>query len=207
MLDHILVGSNHLERGIAYLEQRIGVRAKFGGVHPGAGTQNALLSLGPNRYLEIIAPDPHQPAGLDSRDLKSLNAEPSVVGWAAHHPDIDALASRLTQQGFALQGPMPGSRKRPDGRVLTWKVLRLKSDPTDLLPFFIEWSSDSIHPSVDSPQGCRLLRFEASATHEDAQLLAGQIQALGLDLPLGEGDRSLLIAAIEGPRGQLQLTS
>src|SRR5207302_8927794 len=133
-----------------------------------AGTQNALLSLGENRYLEIIAPDPQQDASLDSRDLGTLTEDPAIVGWAAHRPDIDAFAAHLAQQGFALDGPMPGSRKRPDGRVLMWKVVRLKHDATQRLPFFIEWSQDSIHPSVDSPQGCRLISFEAVAPDKES---------------------------------------
>jgi len=95
LLDHILLGCDDLDRGIAYVEELTGVRAKFGGVHPGAGTQNALLSLGESRYLEIIAPDPKQPASLDSRDLKGLTEDPAIVGWAAHRSDIDGFAAHL----------------------------------------------------------------------------------------------------------------
>ena len=207
LLDHILLGCNDLERGIAFVYQHTGVRAAFGGVHPGAGTQNALLSLGESRYLEIIAPDPKQPSSVDSRNLKALTDDPVLVGWAVHRADIDAFAVRLKKQGFVIEGPMPGSRKRPDGRVLTWKVMRLKDDPTQLLPFFIEWSADSIHPSVDSPQGCRLMRFEAFAPDADARAISGQVKALDLDLPLAEGRNSLLVATIAGPKGQLEVTS
>src|SRR5437660_10826356 len=80
MLDHILLGCNDLERGIAFVEQHTGVRAAFGGVHPGRGTQIALLSLGTRRYLEIIAPDPQQTDSSSERnaELKKL-AEPRLV--------------------------------------------------------------------------------------------------------------------------------
>ncbi len=39
LLDHILLGSQDLQAGIDFVESRTGVRATFGGVHPGRGTQ------------------------------------------------------------------------------------------------------------------------------------------------------------------------
>jgi hypothetical protein len=65
----------------------------------------------------------------------------------------------------------------------------------------------TIHPSVDSPQGCRLMRFEAFAPDADARAISGQVKALDLDLPLAEGRNSLLVATIAGPKGQLEVTS
>src|SRR2546429_7923807 len=153
LLDHILLGCSDLERGIAFVEEHSSFRAAFGGVHPGRGTQNALLSLGTRRYLEIIAPDPHQNIS-DERAIKLKKlTEPRLVGWAAHPGDIQVLAADLAKSGVAAEGPTPGSRKRPNGSVLHWKTLNLKDDANGLLPFFIEWSADSLHPSAEAPSG------------------------------------------------------
>jgi Glyoxalase-like domain len=205
MLDHILLGCNDLQRGIDFVEQHTGVRAAFGGVHPGRGTQNALLSLGTRRYLEIIAPDPQQNAASELANMLKKLTEPRLVGWAAHPGDIQVLAADLAKAGIAAEGPTPGSRKRPDGSVLHWKTLNLKDDGKGLLPFFIEWNADSSHPSEDAPSGCQLLRFELLTP--DPAALAQTTGKLMLVAPIAKGSSPQLHAVISGPNGQLDITS
>jgi Glyoxalase-like domain len=204
MLDHILLGSKDLDAGIELVAERTGVRAAFGGVHPGRGTRNALLNLGPLCYLEIIAPDPQQAAAPDLFRLQSL-AAPRLIGWAVHPPNIAEQARRLSEAGIAYDGPSAGSRNRPDGRVLHWTTLRLRDDRQGLLPFFIEWGAGSVHPSADAPKGCRLLHFEAATTQPDE--LARTFTQLGIEIRVVTGDRPQLRAAIVGPHGELSLTS
>jgi Glyoxalase-like domain len=206
MLDHILLGCNDLQRGIDFVEQRTGVRAAFGGVHPGRGSQNALLSLGIRRYLEIIAPDPQQTASQSElpAKLKKLS-EPRLVGWAAHPGDLQVLAADLAKAGIAAEGPTPGSRKRPDSSLLHWKTLNLKDDANGLLPFFIEWSPDSAHPATDAPSGCQLLRFELLTP--DPAALAKITARIMLAAPAAKGSSPQLHAVISGPNGQLDITS
>jgi len=96
MLDHLLLGCNDLNRAVSFVEEHTSVRAATGGVHPGRGTRNALLSLGERRYLEIISIDPAQEKVADFamplvNMLKSLTT-PRLVGWAAHPADIEAMA-------------------------------------------------------------------------------------------------------------------
>ena len=199
MLDHILLGCGDLDEGIAFVKQHTGITAAFGGVHPGRGTRNALLSLGEKHYLEIIAPDPAQAGSPDRYGLKELTA-PRLAGWAAHPGDLNAFAARLRNANLAFDGPTPGSRKRPDGRLLQWKTLNLHDDQAGLLPFFIEWSADTVHPSADAPSGCKLLRFELSTPGSTE--LERICALLDLDVPVSHGEKPQLLARIAGPDGR-----
>jgi hypothetical protein len=205
MLDHLLLGCSDLDQGIAFVERHTGVRPAIGGVHPGRGTRNALLSLGPQRYFEVIAPDPKQSEvtwvgalGV----LKELSA-PQLVGWIVHTPNIDAVAARLRRNGVAFHGPIPGSRTRPDGRLLHWQTLHLDNDRNGLLPFFIEWGADSMHPSVDAPAGCRLESF--AVVGPDSAALSAEFQKLGVDVQVEQDNTAHLRVRIVGPVGELRL--
>jgi Glyoxalase-like domain len=209
MLDHILLGINDLDRGVAFVEEHTGVRAAIGGVHPGRGTRNALLSLGERRYLEIVAPDPAQGKVPDFAEtlLNMLKAAttPTLVGWSAHLDDIEAFAQKLKYQKINFDGPRLGSRQRPDGRVLKWKSLSLEDDHNGVLPFFIEWDHNSPHPSTDAPAGCQLERFVLA--DPDPPLLGKLCAQLSLGAPIEKGSASRLIARISGPKGALELSS
>jgi hypothetical protein len=204
LLDHILLGCSDLDRGIQLVEENTGVRAAVGGVHPGRGTRNALLSLGERRYLEIIAPDPKQSEIVHYPQLRSMT-DPRLIGWAVHPPDIAAVAKHLRENKIAFTGPDDGSRKRPDGRVLTWRTVNLADDRHGLLPFFIEWSAETVHPSADAAKGCTLDYFEVMSA--DPEELASTFKRIGLDVPVERSDKARLRALITGPKGDLGLTT
>ena len=204
LLDHVILGCNDLDRGIELVQEKTGVRPAIGGVHPGRGTRNALLSLGERRYLEIIAPDSSQGSILHFPQILGMK-EPRLIGWAVHPPDIAAIAKQLRENKVEFTGPDDGSRKRPDGRVLTWKTINLADDRHGLLPFFIEWGADSVHPSKDAPAGCRLEYFEIMSADPDELSMA--LKRIGLDLPVQRSDKARLHALISGPKGDLALST
>ena len=89
----------------------------------GQGTKNALLSLGPRQYLEIIAPDPDQPDadGALVTSLRRLDS-PAVTGWAAALTGIDRLATRLRSNGYNVPKVLLTERPQQDGKLgkLRW---------------------------------------------------------------------------------------
>lgn len=203
-LDHLVLGSSDLDQGIAWLEARSGVRPAPGGVHPGRGTRNALLALGPHCYLEILAPDPGQSTLTWYTQLPTLR-EPRLVAWAVHTNDLTAMAKKCSAAGYAIVGPGDYSRSRPDGRILRWKLFHLKDNRGGVLPFFIEWASDSLHPASDAPAGCGLrgLQLESPAPDDLSKLC----QSLEVEVPVVVGRHERLRAAITSPRGPVELTS
>jgi glyoxalase-like protein len=209
LLDHVILGCNGLEGGIRFVEERTGVRAAPSGVHPDRGTSNALLSLGDRHYLEIMAPDPHAKdiQAWATRQLEALKGltNPRLMGWAVHPNDIDNLAKKFRESGLQILGPWPGSRTRPDGRVVSWKSFSLADDRHGLLPFFIEWGKDSVHPSSDAPTGCHLERFAVADPNTDE--LSKALRRIEVAAPVEQSQTTQLHLRVVGPKGALEITS
>ena len=56
-IDHIVYAVPDLSAACDELEELLGVRPIFGGYHDSQGTKNALLNLGNQCYLELLAVD------------------------------------------------------------------------------------------------------------------------------------------------------
>ena len=203
-LDHLLIGAPTLEEGVAWLEERTCVRAVKGGAHPGLGTWNALASLGPAQYVEIIAPDPGQP-GVDTFYVPGLREfkEPRIATWAARTDEPTSRFTKALPHGFVCEPPRRGSRVRPDGTRLAWSLAfsqhAVRGNFEGALPFFIEWEAGSPHPGVSAPSGLRLLSM--SIGHPSHAELNEALRSLGLeDVAREEGTPSIRVE-LDTPRG------
>ncbi len=203
-IDHLVYATNDLDRGIAEIEALLGIRAAIGGRHAAWGTRNALVSLGPRCYLEIIAPDPeHSPASAARPfGLQGLSAS-RLVTWVANGSGLEEIRDDAARQGVVLGDVLSGERQRPDGGVLRWTL----TDPAcvvadGLVPFFIDWGR-SPHPSQVAPQGATLAALRAE--HPEAERVRGLLRVLGLALLVAIGPAPALIAEIDCPRGRVVL--
>lgn len=204
VVDHLVYAAPDLSAGVDRIIQMLGVEPAAGGQHPGRGTRNALLSLGPRTYLEIVGPDPDQPAPREPRwfGIDRLR-EPRLVTWAAAAADLEALANRAAAAGVELGPVAQGQRTRSDGVALSWRF----TDPTvvscdGLVPFLIDWGM-SPHPAVAAPAGGELLALRSE--HPDHASVEWRLRALGLDLPVSHGSVPALIATIRTRRGDVEL--
>ena len=120
-VDHLVYAVPDLEKGIADIERLTGIRAAIGGSHPGMGTRNALISLGPDVYLEIIGPDPAQ---LEYRSPRVFRIDgldaPRLITWAAKSVDVRTVAGIELPGGMSPGAASEGARRTPDGELLQW---------------------------------------------------------------------------------------
>lgn len=198
LIDHLVYAAPDLSAAVAELEGRFGVRAQAGGRHIGSGTRNALLALGAQTYLEIIAPDPGQlappaprPFGVDGLRRGGL------AGWAVACDDIDAAVARARSRGYDPGEVAGGQRAAPTGTVLRWR-LTLNAMPGSLLPFLISWG-DTEHPARSAPPGLSLEAFHLE--HPDPSSLAPLLTALGADVEIRPAATAAFVARISGPNG------
>lgn len=204
-VDHLVFCTHDLTRGVELLEQLIGVRAVPGGQHAGRGTHNALIGLGPESYLEIVAPDPTQPTPAKPRAFGLDNLlEEGLRTWAAKGSDLEELVASAEKLGVDLGGVLNGSRKKPDGSDLTWRYTSPSVMNADgLVPFFIDWGN-SRHPASDLDSGLRLSGLRAE--HPDPDFVKKQLSAVKVDLAVQEAPRPALIAVIQTPAGPIELS-
>jgi hypothetical protein len=203
-VDHIVYAAPDLDQAVDQFERLSGIRASSGGSHPGMGTRNALISLGPDSYLEIVAPDRAQ---VDYRSPRVFRIDsldrPRIVTWAAKGDDIEQLAAAETGGEAILGAAMSGSRKTPNGASLGWQLTDPYREVADgVIPFFINWG-DTPHPAGTAASGATLTGFRVE--HPDSAFVRGIFDTLGLSIAVTDGTEPLLIAEIDTPNGRLDL--
>ena len=208
-LDHVILAIDSLDRGIDRLAEMTGVSAQMGGAHPGRGTRNALLGLGDDQYLELIAPNPAdaspplRPGPFDEQVDFTRFGSLTPIGWVVRVLDADAERDRLIERGLSPGPVHVGERARADGRVLRWKTFDPFGFRAAVLPFAISWGEDTPHPSASAPVGCTLgaLRLE----RPDADVIRDMLTRAGWPVPVSSAPSERIEVLLRCPRGSVML--
>jgi hypothetical protein len=197
-LDHIIISVPNLERGIALFTERTGIAPIKGGQHPGRNTENALISLGAGRYIELLAP-------INSGADVPADVDLNLRGWAVHTKALPGILQRLTVAGFELTSPRPGSRRTPDGALLEWQIADLRDPHLALAPFIIQWSATTPHPSTTNPRGCELVSIDLESP--DPARLSGFLKVFGYQGEVQKSTKPRMQVVLSCPKGRLELIS
>jgi len=95
-IDHIVFAVPNLEAAMNEFEELTGIRPAFGGYHTTQGTKNAVVNLGNDCYLEILAADndntqiaPPRWMGID------LIESPQITRWSLKSKDLQSDSAVL----------------------------------------------------------------------------------------------------------------
>lgn len=181
-IDHVVLGSRDLARGMEECRKLTGIAPIAGGVYPDLGVADGLLSIGTHTFLEVLAPDPNGRAtALAYQPLHSYSRL-TPFGWAVGVADLEALRARLLAQGVRTSDPESGRRELPDGTRLEWRSMRIVEPAERLLPSFIEWDALSAHPAATSPTGCRLQELVLETPSPDRLRATLELLQLGVEV-------------------------
>ncbi len=203
-IDHLVYATPTLDATVEHLRSEWGIDLVPGGPHVGRGTRNWLTGLGGSTYLEVIGPDADQPtpAGPRSFGVDDLT-EARLTAWCArpNRPLADVVAA-VAAVGGDLGTVFEMSRKRPDGVLLEWELTAANPATVDpIVPFCIDWLV-SEHPTVSLSHSTNLQTL--MLTHPQPERIRAILGAIGLDVAVNSGDRSLTATLIT-PNGELTL--
>lgn len=201
-IDHVILAVRDLDDAAHRLLGEFGLGAAFGGHHVGWGTGNLIVPLGAS-YVELLGVVDEEEAGrsvLGRHVLSRTEERDCLMAWCVAVDPFDEAVARL---GLT---PSEGSRVRPDGTILQWRMAgqeQAMADPSR--PFFISWLvPESLHPgrmSVYHPAAPRGLAW-VEVTGDERKVrhwLGPDLDAL--PVRLRQGEPALVAAGIATPSG------
>ena len=199
-IDHVIFVVEDLDHASAELFDGYGLASLAGGRHAGHGTGNRIVPLG-SAYLELMAVlDPVEAADSPMGRWAAATERPGLVPAAVclRTEDAEREAIRL---GLAA---VPMTRTRPDGRVLSWRMVGAdEMFGPDRLPFFIQWDLEPAeHPGrMDVPHQIDPLGIATVAVTGSVALIEDRLgeHALPISVKAGRpGVASVVVATTDG---------
>jgi glyoxalase-like protein len=209
-LDHVIWACADLEHGARRFEALTGVCPRYGGVHAGGLTHNALVGLGNRCYFEILAPvGPAAPGDDNWCRFARAAHEPRIMTYCLRSPrPLSELASAFNAFGWQNAVVAGNGRTTPEGVRLRWQWLGPTVERFGLaFPFFIDWL-DSPHPAETlgpAQPGSEILLQHFAVGHPDAAELSRTLGEIGAAVDTYAADTVQFRVQLQTPLGNVSL--
>nr|WP_282442806.1 MULTISPECIES: VOC family protein [unclassified Micrococcus] len=212
-MDHVsyAAGPEGLEATVERLVETLGIDRIKGGVHPRFGTHNALFPMRNGQWLEVVEAMDH-PASLSAPFGQLVRARSEQGGgwmsWAVSTPDIGRFERRLEREA------VPGIRRFPDGRELSWRQIGIKGTLADpQLPYILRWADgqEDMHPSQAAEPQATIEHLNIAGSPERlAEWLGGededgQVQDVNIEYVAPSGTPGIVSVTFTTPAGPVTL--
>ena len=201
-LDHVVYAVRDLDEAAVRFREAFGLDSTEGGRHERWGTANRIVPLG-DQYLELVAAVDGSMAAQTAFGKGVLERAAGGGGWftiAVVADDLEGVASRL---GLDV---VPGSRTRPDGEVVRWRMAGL-DDPRrePWMPFFLTWDvPQGSHPGrARAGHGVRALGIAWVEVGGDVERLRSWVGSDELPIRVTDGEPGIHRVTLATPDGPL----
>lgn len=156
-IDHIVIAAKDPAQAAIDFGKKHGVTTLEGGRHTNWGTYNHLAYFRNDCYIEWIGIFDESLAVRSNNPLvqqlfQALEADiERPIQFALRTDNMDAYLNHFYTLDIAHTGPISGSRQKPNGTTLAWRML-FPDFGAVAAPFLIEWSE-----AKNSPQDERYL--------------------------------------------------
>ncbi|KGX86579.1 VOC family protein [Pontibacillus litoralis] len=155
--DHVVVLSNNPEQAQQSFAQQYNIIGTKGGEHQEWGTFNYLAFFHNITYIEWI--------GVQNSEVMRQSTNPlirqlhdavqhkreGVIQFALRTNNLDSIQHYWEEHHIPYEGPFAGSRTKPDGTTMKWRMLFPTSSlDHEVLPFLIEWDEQPNIPDDDN---------------------------------------------------------
>lgn len=204
-IDHLVYCVPDLNTGIKQFEALLGVTAIIGGKHLDKGTQNALINLGDQCYLELLTVDQDNAIIASPRwmgvDVLTL---PKLTRWALKTNDIIADQQIIKAYNPDLSHLIGGQRQLTSGKFLHWQMTRPLATPeVELMPFITDWSASELHPCDQLPEQCTLVNLKLY--HPAPESIKKNLTILLGEIEIERSEVVKINAIIDSPKGRIEI--
>ena len=211
-LDHVsyACGPDGLAATAARIGETLGIEYVKGGVHPRFGTRNVIFPLQNGQYLEVVEVLNH-PASDKAPFGQAVRARSELgggwMGWCVAVDDLAPFEERLGRQA------VPGNRKFPDGRELTWQQIGINgliADPQ--VPYMLRWDegTEDLHPSKALDPAGRISKITIAGSRDRVRDWLGQpdqspVGDVEVSWQAPNGTPGILSVTFTTPKGEVEL--
>ena len=181
-IDHIVIAVRDPAKAAADFGQKYGIVTMEGGRHTNWGTYNYLAYFHNNCYIEWLGIfDPALAVQSDNPLVQQLvqafDADyEGTIQFALRTGDMDKYLEHFSATDVDYTGPIAGSRQKPDGATLQWRML-FPDLGAGAAPFLIEWGKER-----NVPQDERFINRQKLSSVTCGLLVGAMKQVYQLDI-------------------------
>lgn len=199
-IDHIAIGVNNTEEGMAYIENLTGAKTFLPQNDGKIWYRSAALGLGNQAFLEIIGPNPLYKKFHPVKQILKELEKPQLIFWYLGTQNLESCKKIITESGHNLER-YNHIQKEVDGEKLDYKIGVIGKGFQSERPCLIQWNKVPKNGDIMTT-GCSIHDFILHS--KNAKKINPLFNKLNVDLKIINGNNKMKLV-LNSPKGLVTL--